>query len=102
MKIVYVTSSLPHGKKRASIIPEVSEPNRGGQDVLTVSAYPRGAVLRGDVKPLLSDVVSRPLLSVDLAGVPGDRSGRTLRRRQRPWAGCCLEAAAPVDFFASW
>lgn len=62
-----MTSSLPHGKKEAFIIPEISELKRRGHDVLIVPTYPRGEVLHGDVKPLLSDVVSRPLLSVGLA-----------------------------------
>ena len=76
MRIVYVTSNLPRGKKGASIIPEMTELDRRGHDVLTVSTYPRAAVLHDDVEPLLSDVVSRPLLSVDLAGVAVRPFGR--------------------------
>jgi glycosyltransferase involved in cell wall biosynthesis len=67
MRIVYVTSSLPHGKKEAFIIPEIGELKRRGHDVLIVPTYPRGEVLHGDAKPLLSDVVSWPLLSINLA-----------------------------------
>jgi colanic acid/amylovoran biosynthesis glycosyltransferase len=64
-----VTLSLLHGKKEASIIPEISELKRRGHDLLIAPTYPREEVLHGDAKPLLSDVVSRPPLSVDLARV---------------------------------
>jgi colanic acid/amylovoran biosynthesis glycosyltransferase len=67
VRIVYVTSSLPHGKKEAFIIPEIWELKRSGHDVLIVPTYPRGNVLHGDVMPLMSHVVSKPLLSVDIA-----------------------------------
>jgi glycosyltransferase involved in cell wall biosynthesis len=67
MRIVYVTSSLPHGKKEAFIVPEISELKRSGHDVLIVPTYPRGEVLHGDVKPLMDHVVSEPLLSVGIA-----------------------------------
>ncbi len=67
MRIVYVTSTLPHGKKEAFIIPEIRELKRRGHDVLIAPTYPRGKVQHGDAEPLLSDVVSRPLLSVDIA-----------------------------------
>lgn len=67
MRIVYVTSSLPHGKKEAFIVPEIRELKRRGHEVLIVPTYPRGEVLHGDVKPLLDQVVSEPLLSVGIA-----------------------------------
>ena len=67
MRIVYVTSSLPHGKKEAFIVPEIRELKRRGHEVLIVPTYPRGEVLHGDVKPLLDHVVSEPLLSVGIA-----------------------------------
>ncbi|MBA3473438.1 MAG: glycosyltransferase family 4 protein [Rubrobacter sp.] len=69
MRVIYVTSSLPHGKKEAFIIPEIRELKRRGHEVLIVPTYPRGKVLHGDVKPLMSDVVSKPLLSADIARV---------------------------------
>src|SRR5215210_894813 len=69
MRVIYVTSSLPHGKKEAFIIPEIRELKRCGHEVLIVPAYPRGKVLHGDVKPLLSHVVSKPLLSAGIARV---------------------------------
>ena len=73
MRIIYVTSSLPHGKKEAFIIPEISELTRRGHDVLIVPTYPRGKVVHGDVKPLMRQVVSKPLLSADIAKVAAKR-----------------------------
>jgi colanic acid/amylovoran biosynthesis glycosyltransferase len=67
MRIIYVTSSLPHGKKEAFIIPEVRELKRLGHDVLIVPTYPRGKVLHGDAKPIMSQAVSKPLLSMGIA-----------------------------------
>jgi colanic acid/amylovoran biosynthesis glycosyltransferase len=67
MRIIYVTSSLPHGKKEAFIIPEIRELKKLGHDVLIVPTYPRGKVLHGDAKPLISQVVSKPLLSAGIA-----------------------------------
>jgi colanic acid/amylovoran biosynthesis glycosyltransferase len=66
VRIIYVTSSLPHGKKEAFIIPEIDELKRQGHEVLLVPTYPRGDVLHGDAKPLLGHVVSRPLLSAGI------------------------------------
>jgi colanic acid/amylovoran biosynthesis glycosyltransferase len=67
MRIIYVTSSLPHGKKEAFIIPEIRELQRQGHEVLIVPTYPRGAVLHGDAEPLMRHVVSKPLLSAGIA-----------------------------------
>jgi len=66
MRIIYVTSSLPYGKKEAFIVPEISELKERGHEVLIVPTYPRGEVLHGDVKPLMSHVVSEPLLSIGI------------------------------------
>jgi colanic acid/amylovoran biosynthesis glycosyltransferase len=73
LRIIYVTSSLPHGKKEAFIIPEIGELMRRGHDILIVPTYPRGKVLHGDVKPLMSQVVSKPLLSADIAKAAAKR-----------------------------
>jgi colanic acid/amylovoran biosynthesis glycosyltransferase len=67
MRIIYVSSSLPHGKKEAFIIPEIMELMRQGHEVLIVPTYPRGGVLHGDAKPLMSHVVSKPLVSAGIA-----------------------------------
>jgi glycosyltransferase involved in cell wall biosynthesis len=67
MRIIYVTSSLPYGKKEAFIVPEIRELKRYGHEVLIVPTYPRGEVLHGDVEPLMSHVVSKPVLSAGIA-----------------------------------
>jgi colanic acid/amylovoran biosynthesis glycosyltransferase len=67
MRIIYVTSSLPHGKKEAFVIPEVSELKRLGHEVLVVPTYPRGDVLHGDAEPLIEHTASEPLLSPGIA-----------------------------------
>src|SRR3712207_3015343 len=67
MRIIYVTSSLPNGKKEAFIIPEIKELKRQGHEILIVPTYPRGEVLHGDAKPLMSHVISKPLLSAGIA-----------------------------------
>ena len=71
MRIIYVTSSLPHGNKEAFIIPEIKELKRQGHEVLIVPTYPRGEVLHGDAKPLTSHVISRPLVSAGSAEAAG-------------------------------
>jgi glycosyltransferase involved in cell wall biosynthesis len=67
MNIIYVTSSLPHGKKEAFVIPEIQELQRRGHEVLIVPTYPRGDVLHGDAKSLVEYTVSEPLLSLRIA-----------------------------------
>ena len=56
MRIIYVTSSLPHGKKEAFIIPEIEELERQGHEILVVPTYPRGEMLHGDAKSLMGHV----------------------------------------------
>ena len=67
MRIVYVTSSLPHGKKEAFIIPEIEELKRQGHEIIIVPTYPRGRVLHGDAKALMGHVISEPLLTGGIA-----------------------------------
>lgn len=67
MRIIYVTSSLPHGKGEAFVIPEVEELKRRGHEVLVVPMYPRGEVVHGDAGPLLEHAVVRPLISLEIA-----------------------------------
>ncbi len=69
MRIIYVTSSLPHGKGEAFVIPEIEELLQRGHEVLIVPMYPRGPVLHGDVEPLLKHAVVRPLISLELLKV---------------------------------
>jgi glycosyltransferase involved in cell wall biosynthesis len=63
VRVVYVTSTMPFGKKEAFVIPEVRELRRQGHEVLIVPAFPRGKVLHGDVAPLMQSVVAQPLVS---------------------------------------
>jgi hypothetical protein len=57
IRIVYMISSLPHGKNEVLMIPEISELKWRRLGVLIVPTYPREAVLHDDAKALLSDVV---------------------------------------------
>ena len=68
MRLIYVTSTLPYGKKEAFVIPEVRGLLERGHEVLVVPAYPRGEVLHGDAKPLLPVTVPEPLVSARVAG----------------------------------
>lgn len=63
MRLIYVTSTLPYGKKEAFVIPEVRELLQRGHEVLVVPAHPRGEILHGDAKPLLPGTVYEPLVS---------------------------------------
>jgi colanic acid/amylovoran biosynthesis glycosyltransferase len=66
MRILYITSSLPHGKGEAFVIPEIEELLKRGHEVLLVPMYPRGPVLHGDGALLLDHAVVRPLLSAEI------------------------------------
>src|SRR5215210_7869486 len=66
VRIIYVTSSLPHGKKEAFIIPEIEELKRQGHEILVVPTYPRGKAVHGDAKALMGDVASEPLLTTGI------------------------------------
>lgn len=66
MKIVYVTSSFPHGPGEAFLIPEITELIRQGHEVSIVPLYPRGSVLHKDALPLLGETKSKPLLSLEV------------------------------------
>jgi glycosyltransferase involved in cell wall biosynthesis len=67
MRILYVTSSLPHGKKEAFVIPEINELKRRGHEVMIVPTYPRGDVLHGDAEALVKHTASEGLLSPRIA-----------------------------------
>lgn len=67
MKIVYVTSSLPHGPGEAFIIPEIEELLRQGHEVLLVPMYPRGAVFHERAKALLGLSRCWPVFSFSIA-----------------------------------
>jgi len=80
MNIIYVTSSLPHGKKEAFVIPEIQELKRRGHKVLIVPTYPRGEVLHGDAEPLVRHTVSEPLISANIAKVAAKELASTPRK----------------------
>ena len=63
MKIIYVTSKLPHSSQEALIIPEIRELKKRGHEILVVPMYPRGPVLHGEAKPMLEHSVVKPLIS---------------------------------------
>ena len=67
VRIIYVTSSLPHGKKEAFIIPEIEELKRQGHEILVVPTFPRGEAVHGDAKALMGHVISEPLLTAGIA-----------------------------------
>jgi colanic acid/amylovoran biosynthesis glycosyltransferase len=67
MRIIYVTSKLPYSSQEALIIPEIEELIRRGHEVLIVPMYPRGAILHGEVKPMLEHSIIKPLISPNVA-----------------------------------
>src|SRR5690349_23614279 len=90
MKLVYVTSSFPHGPLEAFLLPEIAALERLGHEVWIVPMYPRGDRVHADAERHGERTVSEPLVSraVAAAAAPSlPRSlpalGRTLRTRPR-------------------
>jgi colanic acid/amylovoran biosynthesis glycosyltransferase len=67
VKLVYVTSSLPHGPLEAFVLPEIEALERLGHEVWLVPMYPRGELLHADARPHLARTVSEPLFSGAIA-----------------------------------
>jgi glycosyltransferase involved in cell wall biosynthesis len=67
VKLVYVTSSLPHGPLEAFVLPEIAALERLGHEVWIVPMYPRGELLHEDAEPHRPRTLSEPLLSADIA-----------------------------------
>jgi glycosyltransferase involved in cell wall biosynthesis len=63
VRIIYVTSKLPHSSQEALIIPEIRELKRRGHEVLVVPMYPRGPMVHGEAKPMLEHSIVKPLFS---------------------------------------
>lgn len=63
MRLVYVTSSLPHGPGETFILPEVLELGRQGHEVWVVPMYPRGPIVHAEALQLGERAVVQPLLS---------------------------------------
>jgi len=63
VKLVYVTSSFPHGPLEAFVLPEIAALERLGHEVWVVPMYPRGSIVHDDAKPHLPRTLSEPLVS---------------------------------------
>ncbi len=63
MKLVYVTSSLPHGPLEAFVLPEVAALERLGHEVWIVPMWPRGERVHQDAEAFRERTLSEPLLS---------------------------------------
>lgn len=63
MRILYVTASLPFGPGETFIIPELTELEAQGHDVLVVPRSPCGEVVHADAHMLGPITVAEPLLS---------------------------------------
>ena len=90
MKLVYVTSSLPHGPLEAFLLPEIAALERLGHEVWIVPMYPRGERIHADADRHRERTLSEPLVSraVVTAAAPSlPRSlpalGRSVRARPR-------------------
>jgi len=78
MKLVYVTSSLPHGPLEAFILPEIAALERLGHEVWIVPMYPRGERVHADADPHRARTVSEPLVSVPMLRAAGRELPRSL------------------------
>jgi len=63
VKLVYVTSSLPHGPLEAFVLPEVAALERLGHEVWIVPMWPRGERVHADAEAFEARTLSEPLLS---------------------------------------
>ncbi len=66
MRIVYVTAELPFSTQEAFIIPEISELNRRGFEIMIVPRSPRDSVAHDDAEPLLKLTNRQPVLSATI------------------------------------
>jgi glycosyltransferase involved in cell wall biosynthesis len=63
VRLVYVTSSLPHGPLEAFVLPEIAALERLGHEVWIVPMWPRGDRMHADAEPFRERTLSEPLLS---------------------------------------
>ena len=89
VKLVYVTSSLPHGPLEAFVLPEVAALERLGHEVWIVPMWPRGERVHADAEAFETRTLSEPLLSrAVLASAAHEVRpaplARMLRSRPRP------------------
>lgn len=90
MRVVYVTSSWPHGPLEAFVLPEIAALERLGHEVWIVPMWPRGGRIHGDAEPHLARTLTTPLVSGamladGISSLPRSLPllGRTLRARPR-------------------
>jgi glycosyltransferase involved in cell wall biosynthesis len=90
VKLVYVTSSLPHGPLEAFVLPEIAALERLGHEVWIVPMWPRGERIhedaeRHDGRTLSEPVVSAAIAADALRGLPRSLPllTRTLRTKPR-------------------
>jgi colanic acid/amylovoran biosynthesis glycosyltransferase len=76
MKIVYVTSTLPHGTGEPFVIAEIAELRRRGHDVLLVPMNPRGGMVHDDAETLRQMSVSRAVFSVGVIAAAAATAAR--------------------------
>lgn len=90
MKLVYVTSSLPHGPLEAFLLPEIAALERLGHEVWIVPMWPRGGRVHDDAerhreRTLSAPVVSAAIVKDAVRGLPRSLPllSRTLRTKPR-------------------
>lgn len=90
MKLVYVTSSLPHGPLEAFVLPEIAALERLGHEVWIVPMWPRGGHVHEDAARHRERTLSAPVVSAAIAkdaarGLPRSLPllARTLRTKPR-------------------
>lgn len=90
MKLVYVTSSLPHGPLEAFVLPEIAALERLGHEVWIVPMWPRGGRVHDDAerhreRTLSAPVVSAAIVKDAVRGLPRSLPllSRTLRTKPR-------------------
>lgn len=90
MKLVYVTSSLPHGPLEAFVLPEIAALERLGHEVWIVPMWPRGELIHEDAERHRERTLSAPVVSPAIAadavrGLPRSLPllTRTLRTKPR-------------------
>lgn len=68
MKVVYVTSTLPHGSREAFLIAEIAELERSGHELTIVPMRPRGGIAHEDARPFVDATLALPLISGQILG----------------------------------
>ena len=85
MKLVYVTSSLPHGPLEAFVLPEIAALERLGHEVWIVPMWPRGDVVHADAEAFAAHA-QRAAALLGSAWLGGPRSAAGAARPDAPLA----------------